>query len=51
MEEISIFGMKTSRRLHKIKNNSIWISIYKEIKEQNQERKIDHEERDNHKTL
>ena len=45
IKKISIFGKKTLIRIHKIKNHSIWISIYGEINEQNQNRKINHVER------
>ena len=45
----SVFGKKTLRQIHKIKNRSIWINICGEIKEKNQGRKIDREERENTK--
>ena len=46
--ENNIFRNKTLRRIHIIENLSIWISIHREIKEQNKERKFDQEERENH---
>ena len=49
IRHFSIFGKKTLRQIHRIKNCTIWIIIYGEIKEQNQDRKIDHEERENTK--
>ena len=39
-----IFIKKTPRKIHRIKNISIWISICKEIKERNMEIEIDREE-------
>ena len=45
--EITIFGKKTPRKIHGIKNCSIWICISKEIKEPNQGRKFNWEEREN----
>ena len=44
--EINIFDNKTPRRIHIIKNHSIWISICVVIKEQTQEKKFDCEERE-----
>ena len=44
---LSVFGKKTPRRIHSIKNFSIWICIRGEIKERNKGRKIDREEREN----
>ena len=44
--EINIFDNKTPRRIHIIKNHSIWISICIVIKEQTQEKKFDCEERE-----
>ena len=41
------FGKKTPRRIHGTKNHSIGIKIHGEIKEQNLDRKFDHEERKN----
>ena len=43
--DFSKFEKKTPRRLHGIKNHSIGISIHGEIKEQNLERKFNHDER------
>ena len=37
---------KTPRKIHIIKNHLIQINIHKEIKEKNQERKINREERE-----
>ena len=45
--DFSKFRKKTPRRIHIIKNHSIWISIRREIKEQNLRRKFDHKEREN----
>ena len=47
----SIFENKTPRKIHEIKNCSIWINIYGEIKEWYLGRKIDREERENTKIL
>ena len=44
------FSKKIPRRIHKLKNYSIWIIICGEIKKQNQGRKIDHKERENTET-
>ena len=49
IRNFSKFVKKTQRRVHGIKNCSIWIIILGEIKEKNQEREIDHEERENSK--
>ena len=46
IREIFIFKNKTWRRIHIIKNHSIYISIRREIKEQNKEWEINHEERE-----
>ena len=47
IRDFSRFGKKkTTRRIHGIKNHSIWISIHGEIKEQNLGRNFDHEERE-----
>ena len=46
IREINIFGNKTPRWIHGIKNHSIWIGIRGEIKEQSQESKFDCEERE-----
>ena len=43
----SVFGKKTPRKIHEIKNCSIWICIHREINEQNLGIKIDREERVN----
>ena len=45
IREISFF-IKNPRKIHEIKNHSIWISMHEEIKEQNLERKIDREDRE-----
>ena len=39
IKEIDIFRKKTFKGIHGIKNHSIYISICKEMKEQNKERK------------
>ena len=43
MREIDIFGKKTQREIHGIKNHSIWIKIRGEIKEQIREKFLDAE--------
>ena len=37
---------ENSKKIHRIKNHSIWIKICGEIKEQNKEIEIDYEERE-----
>ena len=46
IREISISRKRTPRKIHRIKNHSIRITIIKEIKERNEERKFDGEERE-----
>ena len=46
IKDFSIFGKKNQQQIHKINNFLIWISIRREIKEQNQGRKIDCEDRE-----
>ena len=41
-----IFGEKTQRSIHGIKNHLIYNYIHRELKEQNKEKKIVHEERE-----
>ena len=47
IREINNFRKKTPRRIYRIKNHSSWTSIPREIKERNEEKKIDCEEREN----
>ena len=44
--EIIIIRKKPQRKIHVIKNHSIWTSIHGTIKEQSKGRKINHEERE-----
>ena len=46
IKDFSIFGKKNQQQIHEINNFLIWISIRREIKEQNQGRKIDCEDRE-----
>ena len=47
IKEIDVFIKKTPSKIYGIKNHAIWISISREIKEQNKDRKIGREEREN----
>ena len=49
--DVSKFRKKTLKRIHIIKNHSIWISIGREINERNLGKKFDREERENIKFL
>ena len=47
MSDFGKFRINTPRKIHIIKNHSIWISIHREIEEQNLDIKFDHQEREN----
>ena len=47
--KLLVFLERKLQKIHGIRNHMIWIIIHREIKELSQDRKIDHEERENAK--